>query len=149
MKKFLGRYTAAIVYLFFTFLMLKDWMEDNPALQNWPIEGHDTAIHITQSYGYNQEGDLWMGLLLLSVELLVFYRIIEPWSFDKSYDRVAIAVSLFLLWAFVSLIMSMHAGGIFMLHFLWVFSLIIIALSFLFKKSGPTNNKENIFFKED
>lgn len=149
MKNFLGRYTAAIVYLFFAFLMLKDWIEDNPSLQNKPIEEHNSAIHITQSYGYNQEGDLWTGLLLLSVELIVFYWIIKPWSFDKSYERVAIAVSLFLLWAFVSLIMSMHAGRIFMLHFLWVFSLIIIALSFLFKKSVPTKNKENIFFKVD
>lgn len=148
MKNFLGHYTVVIVYLFFAFLMLKDWIEDNPALQNRPIEEHNTAMHITQSYGHNQEGDLWMGLLLLSVELLVFYRIIKPWSFDKSYERVAIAVSVFLLWAFVSLMMCMHAGGVFMLHFLWVFSLIILALSFLFKKSKATNNQGNRFFSK-
>ena len=148
MKKFLEYYTVVIVYLFFVFLMLKDWIEDNPALQNRPTEEHNTVMHITQSYGHNQEGALWMGLLLLSVELLVFYRIIKPWSFDKSYERVAIAVSVFLLWAFVSLLMSMHAGGIFLLHFLWVFSLIILALSFLFKKSKVPNNHGNRFFSK-
>ena len=107
--------------------MVNDWIED-------PYYSVDPVAKNSETYGHNQEHALTMGITFTLVELAVFYAIIRPWTFVKSYKRVGMSVMVFLLWALISLFMSMHAGRIFMFHFFWVIALVLTSFFYVFKR---------------
>lgn len=74
----------------------------------------------TEGYGHNYEGALLQGFILTLIELGILYLIVRPWSFRCSWLRVIGAIVLFFPWTFLMVFMTMHGGGIVMLHFLWL-----------------------------
>jgi hypothetical protein len=80
----------------------------------------------TAAYGHNHEGALVQGLILSLIELAVVYLILRPGSYHKSWARAALALVLYVPWTAVSMVMTMHAGGIFTLHFFWLAVLVLI-----------------------
>ena len=113
----------AILWLLLVALMIQDWVADpyNPSLRS-------TAV-----YGHNQDGALFQGMLWSTLELAVLYVILRPWSFRVSWGRALLALLLLLPWTAVSAMAVMHAGGVFVLHALWLLvvscSLIALALA--------------------
>jgi len=81
--------------------------------------------HGTGAYGHNYEGALVHGLGLTLLELAVLYAILRPWSYRQSWARSALALLLFLPWTAFSMLMTMHAGGVIVLHFLWLAGVIV------------------------
>ena len=81
-------------------------------------------------YGHNTSGVLSRTVIFTLVELGLLYRILRPWSFDRSIWRVVGAIVVFLPWGVLNLLLSMHAGGVFIWHMLWlvVVNLILVGL---------------------
>ena len=96
-------------------LMIHSQIEDPP----------DPTLTGTAAYGHNSEGSLWQMGILSAVELAILYAIVRPWSFRRSIGRLALAVALLVPWALVSMVITMHAGSIVVIHFLWVSSALI------------------------
>lgn len=92
---------------------------------------YDPLRAASDAYGHNSSGALWQGLAVTSAELLVLYAILRPWSYARSWGRAAVGVAVFLPWTMASLFATMHAGGIFALHFLWV-ALVTVATAIVF-----------------
>jgi hypothetical protein len=84
---------------------------------------HDPAREGTAAYGHNAPGSLELGLIVTLVELLIVWAILRPGSYRRSWGRAVIALVLLGPWLAASLLMTMHAGGIFVIHLLWVFAL--------------------------
>lgn len=103
-------------------LMARDWADDpyNPALTD------------TRRYGHNHEGALVDGLVITLIELAVLLAILRPWSYDRSWGRALVAVALLAPWALVSMVLSMHQGGVVVLHFAWIFAALVgLVVTFL------------------
>lgn len=83
----------------------------------------DPARVGTAAYGHNHEGALLEGLVWTFTELVIVYAILRPWSYDRSLGRALAALALLAPWTAFSLLMTMHAGGIVALHFLWLAAL--------------------------
>ncbi len=111
----------AILWLLLVALMIQDWVADpyNPGLRR------------PATYGHNQDGALFQGMVQSTLEVAVLYGILRPWSFRASWGRALLALLLFLPWTAVSAMAVMHSGGIFVLHAFWllVVSLSLIALA--------------------
>lgn len=104
----------------FIVLMWRDHLQDpyDPNFRGPPV------------YGHNQEGEFLQGFIITLIELGILYMIIRPASFRRSWMRVIGAIALFFPWTLLMIFMTMHGGGILMLHFLWllVVDLMLIAL---------------------
>lgn len=87
---------------------------------------YDPRRQGTSAYGHNHAGALLQGLVLTLVELVVVYLILRPGSYSRSWVRSALALVIYVPWTAVSMFMTMHAGGIFALHFLWLASVVLI-----------------------
>jgi hypothetical protein len=72
-----------------------------------------------QQYGANWPGDLRAALALLTVETLVLYAILRPWSYRASWQRSLLALLVVAPWALLSVIVTMHAGRILGLLAFW------------------------------
>ena len=58
--------------------------------------------------------------------------ILRPWSYDRSWGRALVAWILLAPWNALSMIMSMHQGGIIVLHWMWLCLLLLgIGITFL------------------
>jgi len=88
--------------------------------RDWASDPYDPVLSGTARYGHNHEGALVDGLVLTLVELAVLVAILRPWSYDRSWGRSLVAVVLLAPWAFLSMVMSMHAGGIVVVHLMWI-----------------------------
>lgn len=94
------------------------------------LDPYDPQRSGTSGYGHNHDGALLEGLVATAIELLVLCVILRPWSLDRTrWGRALVVCLVFTPWAITSAMLSMHAGGIFMLHFLW--NLAISALAAL------------------
>ena len=82
----------------------------------------------TAIYGHNPPGALLQGLIWSFSELVILMAILRPWSYRHSWTRGLGAVAILLPWAGLSVIMTMHAGGIVALHALWIALLLVIML---------------------
>lgn len=96
-------------------LMTGDWVGD-PYPPERPYE---------RAYGHNHDGALVDGIALASVELAVLLAILRPWSWDRSWGRTLVALALLLPWTSLLMMMSMHAGGVIVLHTLWLMTLVV------------------------
>ena len=59
-------------------------------------------------------------LEVLSVEVLLLYLILRPWSYRRSWGRAAIAFFLFAGWTILGGIGTMHSGRIGTFHWGWL-----------------------------
>ena len=96
-------------------LMIDSYIRDPP----------DPSLIGTAAYGHNSEGSLLTMGIASAVELAILYAIVRPWSFHRSIGRLALAVALLVPWAFVSVVITMHAGGVVAIHLLWVWSALV------------------------
>ncbi len=94
-------------------------------IYSWLTDPADPTLTGTDAYGHNSEGSMRQMGLLSATELLILYAIIRPWSFHRSVGRLVLAVALLIPWAITSMAISMHAGGIVAIHFLWVMSALV------------------------
>jgi hypothetical protein len=72
-----------------------------------------------QQFGANWPGDFRAAFGLLSLETLVLYAVVRPWSYRASWGRSVLALLLVIPWAILSFIVTMHSGRILGLLVLW------------------------------
>jgi hypothetical protein len=89
------------------------------ALDYWR-DPPDPSRHGTAAYGHNGAGALAMGITLLLIEAAALCAILRPWSYRRSWGRALSALALFSVWAAVWVVLTMHTGGVLMVHFLWL-----------------------------
>lgn len=77
----------------------------------------------TRAYGHNHEGALTQGLLFVTVELIVVALIVRPWSYRQSWGRAVAAWVVFVPWTAMAMMLTMHAGNVLAIHFLWLLAL--------------------------
>jgi hypothetical protein len=82
-------------------------------------------------YGHNTPEILGRTVIITLIELGLLYRILRPWSFDRSIGRVVGAMVLFLPWGVLNLLISMHAGGVFLWHMVWLVAVKLILVGLL------------------
>ncbi|GAC1351809.1 MAG: hypothetical protein NVSMB1_08440 [Polyangiales bacterium] len=85
----------------------------------------DPAVFADHPYGHNRDGDLVSGLSVTLLELAVALAILRPWSCHRSWGRSVVALVGFLPWSAFSLLLCMHAGKIYSLHFLWLAGVVV------------------------
>ncbi len=83
----------------------------------------------TRAYFHNHEGALVQGLGASVVELAVVMLILRPWSHRRSWPRAALALTVFLPWTAFSAIPLMHAGGLLVIHALWLACVVLVLLA--------------------
>lgn len=83
----------------------------------------------TAAYGHNHAGALAEGLVMTLSEAAAIYLILRPWSYLRSWGRALGALALLAPWTVIAAILSMHAGGVVMLHLLWLLCLDLIVAS--------------------
>lgn len=100
--------------------------------RDWARDPYNPKLDATDAYGHNGEGALGEVLVLTVIELVVLLAILRPWSYDRSWGRSLIAVALLVPWTGLSMIFSMHQGGVVILHFMWIFlALVGLVIAFL------------------
>lgn len=100
--------------------------------RSWANDPYDPALEGTARYGHNGEGALVVGLVITVIELAVLVAILRPWSYHRSWGRSLVAVALLGPWATISMTLSMHQGGIVIIHSIWIFvALIGLVVAFL------------------
>ena len=111
----------AALGLAFILLMVRDYMVVDPP---GPLPLGELP------YGHNTPEILGRTVIFTLVELGLLYRILRPWSFDRSILRVVGAITLFAPWGVLNMLISMHSGGVFLWHMVWlvVVNLILIGL---------------------
>ncbi|MEZ4452543.1 MAG: hypothetical protein R3B09_23970 [Nannocystaceae bacterium] len=82
----------------------------------------------TAAYGHNHEGALLEGLVWTFTEMVILYAILRPWSYQRSWGRSLAALALLAPWTALSMVLTMHAGGVVVTHFLWLAILTVIVL---------------------
>lgn len=83
--------------------------------------------------------------ILATIECAILWSILRPGSFENSWGRVLIALTVLLPWAFFSCITTMHMPPIYVGHALWTLFLLALLLFvlivsifrfFIFKKKS-------------
>lgn len=98
--------------------MARDYLADPPS----------AAWVGTQAYGHNHEGALVQGLVFTAIELVVLLALLRPWSYDRAWGRALVTLLLLAPWTLFAMMMTMHAGGVLVLHFLWLALLCVLVL---------------------
>lgn len=107
------------------FWMVIDYLAD-------PFEPSLSGI---SAYGHNHQGALIQGLVLTAIEFAAVSLILRPWSRPPSWRRAASALALFLPWTAFSLFLTMHAGGVMTVHFLWLTTVVLIVSGYLIRSA--------------
>lgn len=107
------------LWLAIVVLMIQSHLDDpyNPALTG------------TAAYGHNHEGALLQGMIWTFTEVVIVSAILRPWTYRRNWGRALAALALLVPWTGLSLLLTMHAGGIVALHTLWL--MLITALVFV------------------
>lgn len=90
--------------------------------RNHALDPFDPLVQGTARYGHNPEGGLRVGLIAIAIELVLAAAIVRPWS-RPAVGRSVVGLLLAAPWAVLSMMMTMHAGGIVAIHFLWTVAL--------------------------
>jgi hypothetical protein len=83
-------------------------------------------------HGYNYPGTFEFTIKLGLVELFILYFILNPWVRKWKMPRILLAIVLSWSWTFLLLFGLMHAGGIFLIHWLWLLAVDIVLFISLF-----------------
>jgi hypothetical protein len=98
---------------------------------------YDPARKGTLAYGHNHQGALRDGLLGSLVELALLYVVVQPWKKGgRTWLRVLVALLLLVPWTLFSGVMCMHAGGIVVIHFLWLLAVVVALVGALAASGG-------------
>lgn len=104
---------------------------------------YDPTLSGTMSYGGNPP--FKNTLILVGIEVAVWYLIIRPWSFNHSVWRVVIALLVFVPWLGVSVLEMMHAGSVAGTHLFWIFSVcVVLLLMFVMSLIGRRENNKGL-----
>jgi hypothetical protein len=79
-------------------------------------------------YGHNHPGQFELTIKLGLIELCILYFILNPWVRKWKMARVLLAIVLSCSWTFILGLGLMHAGGIFLIHWLWLLTIDIVLL---------------------
>jgi hypothetical protein len=79
----------------------------------------------TRRYGHNHQGALRDGLVISLVELVLFQLLLWPWKGERSWLRTLLSLVLLLPLLLLSAVLTMHAGGILMIHLLWLLAVAV------------------------
>lgn len=88
----------------------------------------DPTLEGTARYGHNSEGILLKVLPMMAIELALALALLRPGSYDRAWPRAAAAFVVFAAWGLTSLVLTMHAGGVVVVHALWVVALALACL---------------------
>ena len=110
MSRSIARLWPVVLFVATLALMYVDWLGD-------PF---DPTLEGTRRYGHNHEGALWQMASWVAAELVVLYLVLAPGSAGRSVGRAIAALLVFAPWTLFSMFMTMHAGGIVALHWLWL-----------------------------
>jgi hypothetical protein len=93
---------------------------------------YDPSREGSERYGHNHESALRDGLLVSLVELAVLCVVLQPWKKGgRSWLRL-LAMLIFLVpWTLFSAMLCMHAGGIAMIHLLWLLAVVLVLVAAL------------------
>lgn len=136
MLKAVRNYGLLSLWLLAVGLMCHDYVKDP----------YDPTLTGTAAYGHNGKGALQTMLVLSVVELIVLYLILQPWSYRRSWWRPLLALVLLVPWTFLSMVASMHADGVSVLHWLWLsVTTIILAACALVSLVGCVRHRRSTF----
>ncbi len=79
---------------------------------------HDPG-NISQ-HGHNSPGVFEFTIKLGLIELCILYFILNPWVKKWKMERILLAIVLSWGWTVLLMLGLMHAGGIFIIHWLWL-----------------------------
>ena len=96
--------------------MVRDWYRDP-----WP-----PATPQQHPYGHNAEGSLVLGLTMVWIEVVVLLAVLRPWSYARSWGRALTATAMWLPWALYGTLLAMHAGGVIIVHTLWLWLALLV-----------------------
>ncbi|MBX7081214.1 MAG: hypothetical protein K1X88_18585 [Nannocystaceae bacterium] len=111
-----------MMWVVLAILMARDWWHDP----------YPPAHAMQDAYGHNHEAALTKGLLISFVELVAVLAILRPWSYQRSWGRALLALALLLPWLLIWTVLTMHAGGVFVLHWLWLGALVLVVGGMMF-----------------
>jgi hypothetical protein len=97
-------------------------------VNDWRLDPYDPSVVAEHPYGHNHAGALLDGVRATLVELAVVYAVLRPWSYRRSWGRSLAALALLLPWTCFSVLIAIHAGGIAVLHLLWVAALLLVVV---------------------
>jgi len=101
-------------------VLLLLWLATAAAMWRSVVQDpYDASLVGTARYGHNDEHALRWGLTAIAIELLIAVAVLRPWRQARNAGPAAVALLLVVPWAMVSTIMSMHAGGVLALHWVW------------------------------
>jgi hypothetical protein len=83
-------------------------------------------------HGHNYPGTFEFMIKLGLIELCILYFILNPWVRKWKMARVLLAIVLSWGWTIVSGVMTIHAGGIAMVHLLWLIAVDLVLLIAVF-----------------
>jgi hypothetical protein len=97
---------------------------------SWFKDPFDPTLGGTDAYGHNGQGALGIGLALLAVEAGVATLALVPWK-RSGYALSAGAFTVLLApWVGLWFVLSMHAGGVIMIHLMWLVVLWLVMVAF-------------------
>jgi hypothetical protein len=124
-KQWLGTALPLLVWTVVTATMVRGWHRDP----------YDPSLRGTESYFHNPAGALTTGIRFISIDILVLYAVLRPWSYDRSWRRALAALVLFTPWAVLNTFSLMHAGSVWATHVMAVLA-IWLGLALLLAVSG-------------
>jgi hypothetical protein len=136
-KQWLATALPFLAWTAVTAEMVRGWLRDpyNPALKG------------TDSYFHNPAGALGTGILVISIDILVLYAVLRPWSYHRSWRRALAALVLFTPWAVLNTFSLMHAGSVWATHVMAVLA-IWLGLTLLLGVSGIATLLERRYARE-
>lgn len=108
-----ARLWPSVLFVATIALMVRDFL----------VDPFDPARTGTAAYGHNHEGALPSFAVWALCELVVLHLVLAPGSATAGVGRAVVALLLLAPWALFSLMLAMHAGGVIVLHALWVVAL--------------------------
>ncbi len=90
---------------------------------SWASDPFDPAHGGTGAYGHNGEGAITLGLALLLIEVGAAVVAVAPWKRTGYVLTCAIFSVLLVPWTGLWALLSMHQGGVIIIHLMWLIAL--------------------------
>lgn len=98
-------------------------------LLDYRADPYDPGLAGTDAYGHNGQRDPEVMLAISAAELAVLYVILRPWSYRRSWWRPLISLLPFAPWTLLNMVASMHAGGVAIVHWMWLLVVDVILVA--------------------
>jgi hypothetical protein len=112
-------YSLVLSWLGFGWWMWQDYLRD---------PGQITT------YGHNRPNEYWLHLKIGLVELVLLYLALYPWDKEGLGWRMFFTLILWFCWMCFLGFMTIHSGGMSMIHLFWLLSVNIVLFVGLFIK---------------